>query len=144
MAATRGRAREAPGGRAAHDLQGFLLDRCATCSSRAASADEVDAVLARASRTRSTTPGGAAAAARARPRARGGERGLRAPRGAFKRAKNILGEQEPSAVVAALFEHDAERGLHDAVAELRADGDYEARLRALAGLRGPSTASSTT
>ncbi|HVD78364.1 MAG TPA: glycine--tRNA ligase subunit beta, partial [Vicinamibacteria bacterium] len=57
---------------------------------------------------------------------------------AFKRAKNILGEQKAAAVDAALLTEAAERELHAAVARLSvANGAYEGRLRALAGLRAP-------
>ena len=63
---------------------------------------------------------------------------------AFKRAKNILSEQEPAPKVdPALFEDDAERDLHRAVtaaaaaASANAAGDDETHLRGLAGLRGP-------
>ena len=57
---------------------------------------------------------------------------------AFKRAKNILGEQKAAAVDAGLLIEAAERELHAAVARLSAaNGAYEGRLRALAGLRAP-------
>ena len=58
---------------------------------------------------------------------------------AFKRAKNILAQQAPAAVVdAALFESPAEGALHDAVRGLdTASGSYEERLRGLASLRAP-------
>jgi len=57
---------------------------------------------------------------------------------AFKRAKNILGEQKAAAVDAALLTEAAERELHAAVARLSGtNGSYEGRLRALAGLRAP-------
>jgi glycyl-tRNA synthetase beta chain len=58
---------------------------------------------------------------------------------AFKRAKNILSQQEPAPKVEpALFEDDAERALHRAVeSAAAAAGDDETRLRGLAGLRGP-------
>jgi glycyl-tRNA synthetase beta chain len=57
---------------------------------------------------------------------------------AFKRAKNILEKEPPAAIEPKLFESDAERDLHAAVARLGArDGSYEDRLRALAGLRAP-------
>ncbi len=57
---------------------------------------------------------------------------------AFKRAKNILAGATPPPVDAALFEADAERELHAAVQRLgEQGGGYEARLRALARLRGP-------
>ncbi len=57
---------------------------------------------------------------------------------AFKRAKNILGEQKAAPVDAALLTEAAERELHAAVARLSGtNGAYEGRLRALAGLRAP-------
>ena len=58
---------------------------------------------------------------------------------AFKRARNILSQQQPApAVDPSLFEGDAERALHQAVASTAgSDSDDEARLRGLAGLRGP-------
>jgi glycyl-tRNA synthetase beta chain len=57
---------------------------------------------------------------------------------AFKRARNILGDLQPGAVDPAALQVPAERELHAAVSRLAAGaGDYEARLRALAGLRAP-------
>ncbi len=58
---------------------------------------------------------------------------------AFKRARNILSQQQPApAVDPSLFEGDAERALHQAVESAAgSDSDDEARLRGLAGLRGP-------
>ena len=58
---------------------------------------------------------------------------------AFKRAKNILTKDAGAAAVEAkLFEHDAERELHAAVERLaNDDGGYDARIKALAGLRQP-------
>ncbi len=58
---------------------------------------------------------------------------------AFKRAKNILTQQSASSSIEpGLFEHEAERDLHRAVASLDGrNGDYDARLRSLAGLREP-------
>ncbi len=57
---------------------------------------------------------------------------------AFKRAKNILGDEAPTAVDAGLLGEEAERDLFDAVRRLQqGDGGYESRLRALAGLRAP-------
>jgi glycyl-tRNA synthetase beta chain len=58
---------------------------------------------------------------------------------AFKRARNILSQQEAaSRVDPSLFESDAERDLHRAVASAaQATGDDEARLRGLARLRQP-------
>jgi glycyl-tRNA synthetase beta chain len=57
---------------------------------------------------------------------------------AFKRARNILAEGKDTVADPALFSEEAERGLHAAVLALSGhDGGYEARLRALASLRGP-------
>jgi glycyl-tRNA synthetase beta chain len=57
---------------------------------------------------------------------------------AFKRARNILAGQAPAVVDGALLGEAAERELHEAVRRLAGiDGGYEARLRSLAGLRGP-------
>jgi glycyl-tRNA synthetase beta chain len=129
-----------PASETAHDLQGFLLDRLRhVLLARGFRADEVDAVLAAREPDALDDPQEALLRLRAlaRVRAEASEDFARLA-GAFKRAKNILGEQEPAAVATKLFEHDAERGLHEAVAALQGkDGDYEARLRALAGLRGP-------
>jgi glycyl-tRNA synthetase beta chain len=58
---------------------------------------------------------------------------------AFKRAKNILTQQAAApSIEPALFEHDAERELHKAVASLGGlNGDYDARLKSLSTLRAP-------
>ena len=58
---------------------------------------------------------------------------------AFKRARNILSQQEAAPKVEpALFEDDAERALHRAVeSAASAAGDDETRLRGLAALREP-------
>ena len=58
---------------------------------------------------------------------------------AFKRAKNILTEQTAAAAIEPrLFEHEAERELHKAVASLGGlNGDYDSRLRSLSALRAP-------
>jgi glycyl-tRNA synthetase beta chain len=58
---------------------------------------------------------------------------------AFKRARNILSQQQPAEQVdPALFEDGAERALSRAVeSAATAAGDDETRLRGLAGLRGP-------
>jgi len=129
-----------PATECAHDLQGFLLDRLRhVLVARGFRADEVDAVMAAREPDALDDPQEALLRLRAlaRVRAEASEDFARLA-GAFKRAKNILGDAEPGDVTAALFEHDAERGLHEAVSGLQGrDGGYEARLRALAGLRGP-------
>jgi glycyl-tRNA synthetase beta chain len=58
---------------------------------------------------------------------------------AFKRAKNILTQQAAApSIEPALFEHDAERELHKAVASLGGlNGDYDTRLKSLSALRAP-------
>jgi glycyl-tRNA synthetase beta chain len=59
---------------------------------------------------------------------------------AFKRANNILEQAgfEPGPVDDQRLSHDAERALHAAIRTLQvSNGDYEARLRSLAALRGP-------
>ncbi len=57
---------------------------------------------------------------------------------AFKRARNILGDGTQAATNPELFAEPAERDLHAAVEGLAGkNGDYEARLRALASLREP-------
>jgi glycyl-tRNA synthetase beta chain len=58
---------------------------------------------------------------------------------AFKRAKNILTQAEAALRVEPdLFQNEAERALHRAVSDIAGrDGDYDMRLKALAGLRGP-------
>jgi len=58
---------------------------------------------------------------------------------AFKRAKNILTQQAAAAAIEPrLFEHDAERELHKAVASLGGlNGDYDVRLKSLSALRAP-------
>jgi glycyl-tRNA synthetase beta chain len=129
-----------PADEAAHDLSGFLLDRLRhVLVARGFRVDEVDAVMAAREPDALDDPQEALLRLRAlsRVRAEAGEDFARLA-GAFKRAKNILDDAEPASILPALFEQDAERGLHEAVAGLAGrDGDYEARLRALAGLRGP-------
>jgi glycyl-tRNA synthetase beta chain len=57
---------------------------------------------------------------------------------AFKRAKNILGAAPGRSVRPELFREAAEGELNRAVERLEnSDGDYDVRLRSLAGLRGP-------
>jgi glycyl-tRNA synthetase beta chain len=57
---------------------------------------------------------------------------------AFKRARNILDSGGPPASVEEhLLQEEAERELHAAVGRVQGNGDYEARLRSLAALRGP-------
>ncbi len=121
-------------------LETFLLDRLEfVLTSRGFPLDEVRAVI--------QTPGADALAdpqdclvrltalSRVRSEAREDFEHLAV---AFKRASNILREQPQSDVEPKLFTEAAERELHEAVERLRvSDGGYEARLRALASLRGP-------
>jgi glycyl-tRNA synthetase beta chain len=125
---------------ARHDLEGFLLDRLRyVLVARGFPGDEVDAVLAAREPDALDDPHEALLRLRALHRVRSEAADDFAQlAAAFKRAKNILGDQEPPAVAPALFQEDAEGGLHRAVSGLAGtDGGYEARLRALAGLRGP-------
>ena len=122
------------------DLGEFLLDRMRyVLVSRGFAADEVEAVLAARDPDALDDPQEAQHRLRALHRVR-----LEATEDfehlamAFKRARNILAGQPAAAVDRALLGEAAERELHDAVARLSAvDGGYEARLRSLAGLRGP-------
>ncbi len=122
------------------DLESFLLDRLRyVFVSRGYAADEVDAVLGAREPDALDDPKECALrlAALKRVRAEAAEDFERLAV-AFKRAKNILSGAPTTTLDPALFEHDAERELHAAVTRLAgAGGDYEARLRALATLRGP-------
>jgi glycyl-tRNA synthetase beta chain len=123
-----------------HDLEGFLLDRLRyVLVARGFPADEADAVLAARDPDALDDPHETLLRLRALHRVRKEASDDFAHLAvAFKRAKNILGEQEPPPVAPALFQEEAEGGLHRAVAGLvGADGGYEARLRSLAGLRAP-------
>jgi glycyl-tRNA synthetase beta chain len=122
------------------DLEAFLLDRMRyVFVSRGFAADEVEAVLGAREPDAIDDPQEALERLRALHRVR-----LEATEDfdhlavAFKRARNILAGQTPSAVDRALLGDAAERDLHDAVGRLQSiDGGYEARLRSLAGLREP-------
>ena len=122
------------------DLEEFLLDRMRyVLVTRGFGGDEVEAVLAAREPDALDDPQETLLRVRALHRVR-----LEATEDfdhlavAFKRARNILAGQVAGSVDRALLGEDAERELHDAVARLQtADGGYEARLRALATLRGP-------
>jgi glycyl-tRNA synthetase beta chain len=123
-----------------HDLEGFLLDRLRyVLVARGFPADEAEAVLAAREPDALDDPHEALLRLRALHRVRSeASEDFAHLAVAFKRAKNILGDQEPPPVAPALFQEEAEGGLHRAVAGLLgADGGYEARLRSLAGLRVP-------
>jgi glycyl-tRNA synthetase beta chain len=125
---------------AQHDLEGFLLDRLRyVLVARGFPADEVEAVLAAREPDALDDPHEAWLRLRALHRVRSeATEDFAHLAVAFKRAKNILGDQEPPPVAPALFQEEAEGGLHRAVSGLLGgDGGYEARLRALASLRAP-------
>jgi glycyl-tRNA synthetase beta chain len=123
------------------DLETFLLDRLAyLLVSRGFPVEEVEATLHTPGKNALGDPRDALVRLRAL-------HDVRAQSGddfshlavAFKRAKNILTQQKASATIEPkLFEHDAERELHKAVAAAGgSNGEYDARLRSLAGLRKP-------
>jgi glycyl-tRNA synthetase beta chain len=125
----------------AKDLESFLLDRLRyVLVAREYPADEVDAVLGAREPDALEDPHEAwvrlRALHRVRTEARADFEGLAV---AFKRAKNILEKDAPSAAPnPALFKESSERELYGAVTKLQGvDGGYEARLRSLAGLRQP-------
>ncbi|PYQ13957.1 MAG: glycine--tRNA ligase subunit beta [Acidobacteria bacterium] len=129
-----------PAAEVAPELEAFLLDRLRyVLVARGYPADEVEAVLGAREPDALDDPHEAwlrlKALHRVRSEAREDFEHLAV---AFKRAKNILGEQPAAAVDAGLLTEAAERELHDAVGRLAGtDGAYEGRLRALAGLRAP-------
>jgi glycyl-tRNA synthetase beta chain len=124
----------------ARDLEGFFLERLRyVLAARGFPPDEVEAALGAREPDALDDPHEAwlrvKALHRVRSEARDDFEHLAV---AFKRAKNILGEGSHGPADPALFQEAAERELHEAVARLQAvDGGYEARLRSLAGLRGP-------
>jgi glycyl-tRNA synthetase beta chain len=127
-------------------LERFLLERFQyVLEARGLPTDEVRAVLqaddAGGPTTRALTdPLDAAKRVAALHRVRAESReDFEALAAAFKRARNILSQQEPAPKVdPTLFEDDAERALFHAVEQAAAAaGDDETRLRGLAGLRGP-------
>jgi glycyl-tRNA synthetase beta chain len=121
-------------------LEEFLLDRLRyVLVTRGFAADEVEAVLGAREPDALDDPQESLQRLRALHRVR-----LEATEDfdhlavAFKRARNILAGQAPAVVDGALLGEAAERELHEAVRRLAGiDGGYEARLRSLAGLRGP-------
>jgi glycyl-tRNA synthetase beta chain len=129
-----------PPAEAARALEDFLLDRMRyVLVSRGFAADEVEAVLAAREPDALDDPHEAVERVKALHRVRlEATDDFDALATAFKRARNILGGQPPATVDRALLGETAERELYDAVGRLQgSDGGYEARLRALAGLRGP-------
>jgi glycyl-tRNA synthetase beta chain len=129
-----------PAAEVASELEGFLLDRLRyVLVTRGYPADEVEAVLGAREPDALDDPHEAwlrlTALHRVRAEAAEDFAGLAV---AFKRARNILGDQRHARADPTLFSEDAERGLHEAIGQLASqDGGYEARLRALASLRAP-------
>ncbi len=122
------------------DLEAFLLERLRyLLSARGFPGDEIEAALGAREPEALDDPAECVARLtalhRVRSEAHQDFEGLAA---AFKRARNILGEAAPVAVEPALFSEPAERELHQAVSGFGAtNGRLDARLRSLAGLRGP-------
>ncbi len=137
LAATAASAYPASGG----DLAAFLGERLRyVLVARGFAADEVEAALGAREPDALDDPREALARLRALHAVRSEARAdFEALAAAFKRARNILERAEARPADPALFAEDAERGLHGAVTGLlqASDGNYEARLRALATLRGP-------
>jgi glycyl-tRNA synthetase beta chain len=129
-----------PAGEVTRDLEGFLLDRLRyVFLSRGFAADEVEAVLGAREPDALDDPAESARRLQALHRVRReASEDFAHLAVAFKRAKNILGDQAPPAVDRGLLSEAAERELFEAVGRLgAADGGYEARLRSLSSLRGP-------
>jgi glycyl-tRNA synthetase beta chain len=129
-----------PAAEVARDVEAFLLDRLRyVFLSRGFAADEVEAVLGAREPDALDDPAESARrlAALHRVRSEAAEDFAHLAV-AFKRAKNILGDQPPPAVDRGLLSEGAERELFEAVGRLGgANGGYEARLRSLSALRGP-------
>jgi glycyl-tRNA synthetase beta chain len=122
------------------DLETFLVDRLRyVFTARGFAPDEVEAVLGAREPDALDDPREAWQRVQALHRVRlEATEDFEALAVAFKRAKNILGDQTPADVDTKLLQESAERDLHAAVAKLRSvDGGYESRLRSLSGLRGP-------
>jgi glycyl-tRNA synthetase beta chain len=130
-----------PPDEALNDLRSFLLDRLAyVLGSRGFPVEEVEATLGAPGMDALADPRDALVRLRALHDVRASSvQDFTHLAVAFKRAKNILTQQQASAAIEpTLFEHDAERELFQAVAAAGGgNGDYHARLRSLAGLREP-------
>jgi glycyl-tRNA synthetase beta chain len=129
-----------PADEVARDLEAFLLDRLRyVFLSRGFAADEVEAVLGAREPDALDDPAESARRLQALHRVRSeAAEDFAHLAVAFKRAKNILGDQAPPPVDRGLLSEAAERELFEAVGRLGgADGGYEARLRSLSSLRGP-------
>src|SRR5437773_3570426 len=134
-----GRLKRAPAD-VAQELEAFLLERLRyVLVARGYPADEVESVLGARDPDALDDPHEAALRLRALHRVRSeAHEDFEHLAVAFKRAKNILGDQPAAPVDAGLLTEAAERELHAAVARLSGtNGAYEGRLRALAGLRAP-------
>ena len=125
----------------ARDLEGFFLDRMEyVLTSRDFPPEEVEAVVHTPSALALEDPLDALLRIQALHRVRAQSKDDFAQLAvAFKRAKNILTQQAAAASIEpALFENDAERELHKAVAALGGlNGDYDTRLKSLSALRAP-------
>jgi glycyl-tRNA synthetase beta chain len=129
-----------PAAEVTRDLEGFLLDRLRyVFLSRGFAADEVEAVLGAREPDALDDPAESARRLQALHRVRKeAAEDFAHLAVAFKRAKNILGDQPLPPVDRGLFSEAAERELFEAVQGLGgANGGYEARLRSLSSLRGP-------
>jgi glycyl-tRNA synthetase beta chain len=135
-----GSALKRPAAEVALDLEGFLLERLEHVLATRFPREEVDAVLSTPQVSALADPFDALVRLKALHRVRGeANEDFAHLAVAFKRAKNILTDQKSAPEVEpALFDSPAERDLHDAVGRVaQANGEYDARLRSLAGLRGP-------
>jgi glycyl-tRNA synthetase beta chain len=123
------------------DLESFLLDRLSyLLVARGFPAEEVEATVETPGKSALADPADALVRLRALNRVRAqSQEDFAHLAVAFKRAKNILAQQPPTGEIQpGLFEHEAERDLFRAVASQGGrNGDYDARLRSLAGLRQP-------
>jgi glycyl-tRNA synthetase beta chain len=131
---------ERPAAEVARDLEGFLLERLEHVLATRFPREEVEAVLYTPHVNALEDPFDGLVRLKALHRVRGeANEDFAHLAVAFKRAKNILTDQKAvPPVQPALFESDAERDLHEAVARVaRTNGGYDARLRSLASLRGP-------
>jgi glycyl-tRNA synthetase beta chain len=119
-----------PASEVVRDLETFLLDRLRyVFTARGFAPDEVEAVLGAREPDALDDPREAWQRVQALHKVRlEATEDFEALAVAFKRAKNILGDQAPSEVDTKLLQESAERDLHAAVAKLRSvDGGYESR-----------------
>jgi glycyl-tRNA synthetase beta chain len=130
-----------PSAEVAKDLEAFFLDRLSyLLTARGLPAEEVEAALQTPGANALEDPIDALVRVEALNRVRAqSQEDFAHLAVAFKRAKNILTQQAAAAAIEPrLFEHEAERELHKAVASLGGlNGDYDTRLRSLSALRAP-------